>query len=126
MLELISSTRQNICTQLTHPRLRFVVPQHYIPTAANFSDLEKTVRYVVDPANSEQMQKISLNGQQFCRTKLTMEQYTVDMLWTLLAYAELLEGSPDFLGLWRADRDARDMGGMGMAPWRARRGNATG
>ena len=91
---------------------------------ADFSDLEKTVRYVIDPKNAEQMQKIVRNGQQFCRTKLTMEQYTVDILWTLLSYAELLKKSPDFYDKWRADSQAYNMPALKMAPWRARGGQA--
>ena len=44
--------------------------QHYIPVKGDFSDLDKTVRYVVDPSNTEQIQQIIKNAQQFCRTKL--------------------------------------------------------
>ena len=93
---------------------------HYIPVEADFSDLEKTVRYVVDPKNAEQIKRIVKNGQQFCRTKLTMEQYTVDMLWTLMAYAELLHGSPDFDKTWKADSSAYKMRALAMAPFRPR------
>ena len=92
--------------------------QHYIPVESDFSDLEKTVRYVIDPSNSEQIQQIIKNGQQFCRTKLTMEQYTVDMLWTLMSYAELLAGSPDFYTAWRKNKSAHDMPALEMAPFR--------
>jgi len=94
--------------------------QHYIPVEADFSDLEKTVRYVVDPQNAEQIQTIIRNGQQFCRTKLTMEQYVVDMLWTLLSYAELLANSPDFYDKWRRNRVAHEMPKLAMAEFRPR------
>lgn len=90
---------------------------HYIPVEPDFSDLEKTVRYVMDRENTEQMKQIIKNGQQFCRTKLTMEQYTVDILWTLLAYAEMLKGSPDFYTLWKRDGSAYRMKEQKMAPW---------
>jgi len=90
---------------------------HYIPAEPDFSDLEKTVRYVIDPKNSEQMQQIVKNGQQFCRTKLTMEQYTIDILWSLLAYAEMLRGSPDFYDVWKRDRSAYGMQALKMGPW---------
>ncbi len=78
------------------------------------------MRYVVDPANSEQMQQIVKKGQLFCRTNLTIEQYTVDVLWTLLAYVQVLAGSPDFHDAWRGDRDAYRMEGLRMALWRPR------
>ena len=94
--------------------------QHYIPVESDFSDLEKTVRYVIDPKNAEQIQQIIKRGQQFCRTKLTMEQYTVDILWTLLSYAELLANSPDFYTTWKKDRKAREMPELGMKPWKPR------
>ncbi|KAL9184204.1 hypothetical protein ACHAXT_002290 [Thalassiosira profunda] len=93
---------------------------HYIPVESDFSDLEKTVRYVVDPKNEEQIKRIIKNGQQFCRTKLTLEQYTVDMLWTLMAYAELLHGSPDLDKAWKADSSAYKMRALAMAPFRPR------
>jgi hypothetical protein len=94
--------------------------KHYIPVASDFSDLAKTVRYVVDPRNSQQMQQIIKNSQQFCRTKLTMEQYTVDILWTLLSYAELLANSPDFHDTWRRDEGAYEMTALAMRPWKPR------
>lgn len=114
--EPIEVHRRAFLTLLHLPLFR----QHYIPAAADFSDLEKTVRYVVDPANAEQMRKIVKNGQEFCRTKLTMEQYTVDILWTLLAYAEVLAGSPDFYDLWKKDESAYTMEELRMAPWKPR------
>ena len=76
----------------------------------------------MDFQNSEQMQQIVKKSQQFCRTKLTMEQYTVDILWTLLSYAEMLAGSPDFYNVWRRDKSAYKMEELQMAPWRARGG----
>ena len=99
--------------------------QHYIPVEADFSDLEKTVRYVMDPQNSEQMQQIVKNGQQFCRTKLTMEQYIVDMLWTLLSYAELLANSPDFYSAWRRNKNAYNMPELAMKEWKPRVAHAS-
>lgn len=93
---------------------------HYIPVESDFSDLEKTVRYVIDPKNAKQMQQIVKNAQQFCRTKLTMEQYTVDIMWTLLSYAELLANSPDFYTAWKKDSNAYKMPGMKMAEWKPR------
>ena len=93
--------------------------------ASDFSDLAKTVRYVIDPRNSQQMQEIVRNSQQFCRTKLTMEQYTVDMLWTLLSYAELLANSPNFHDAWRRDKSAYEMPALDMRPWKPRISNLT-
>ena len=76
------------------------------------------MRYALDPQNAAQVRQIIRNGQLFCRTKLTMQQYTVDLLWSLLAYAELLAGSPDFDRVWRKDRSAYWMEGQRMKPWR--------
>ena len=93
---------------------------HYIPVEADFSDLEKTVRYVMDPQNAEQIQQVIKNSQAFCRTKLTMEQYTVDLLWTLLAYRELIVGSPDFLDEWRKNEAAYLMPALEMKEWKSK------
>lgn len=94
--------------------------QHYIPVKGDFSDLDKTVRYVVDPNNTEQIQQIIKNAQQFCRTKLTVEQYTVDLLWTLLSYAELLANSPDFYDTWHRNKSAYTLPQLQMTPWKPR------
>jgi hypothetical protein len=56
----------------------------------------------------------------FCRTKLTIEQHTVDILWTLLAYAELLAKSSDFFLAWKSNRDAYDMPSLNMKAWPGR------
>jgi len=103
-----------------HLTLSFIHIQHYIPVKGDFSDLAETVRHVIDPKNSEQIQQIIKNGQQFCRTKLTMEQYTVDMLWTLLSYAELLRSSPDFYDTWKKNKSAYEMPQLEMKPWKPR------
>ena len=49
-----------------------------------------------------------------------MEQYTVDLLWTLLSYAELLQESPDFYNTWKKDANAYIMPKLDMAPWKPR------
>mmetsp|Transcript_24187 Transcript_24187/g.51048 ORF Transcript_24187/g.51048 Transcript_24187/m.51048 type:complete len:926 (+) Transcript_24187:247-3024(+) len=87
---------------------------HYIPVKSDLSDFENVIRYVMAPENSDQMRQVIKNAQNFCRTKLTFEQYTVDLLWTLLAYAELLTGSPDFMTEWRKDEDAYFMPALNM------------
>ena len=91
---------------------------HYIPAEPDFSDLEQMVRYALDLKNAKQVRQIIRNGQRFCRTKLTMPQYTVDLLWTLTAYADMLAQSPDFYRTWRADPIAYRMEKQRMAPWR--------
>lgn len=55
--------------------------------------------------------------QSFCKTKLTIEQHTVDILWTLLAYTELLAKSPEFYQVWRSDLDAYKMPALNMKGW---------
>ena len=87
---------------------------HFIPVKNDLSDLENIVSYVIAPENSGQMQQVVKNAQAFCRTKLTFEQYTIDILWTLLAYSELLESSPDFMEAWRSNDDAYIMPALNM------------
>jgi hypothetical protein len=59
----------------------------------------------------------SLNVKAFCRTKLTIEQHTVDVLWTLLAYTQLLAKSPNFYQVWRSNVDAYEMPSLNMKAW---------
>jgi hypothetical protein len=49
-----------------------------------------------------------------------MEQYTIDMLWTLLSYAELLAKSSDFHINWRQNKNAYEMPALKMRPWKPR------
>ena len=49
-----------------------------------------------------------------------MEQYTIDMLWTLLSYAELLAKSSDFYINWRQNKNAYEMPALEMRPWKPR------
>ena len=37
---------------------------------------------------------------------MTWEQHTLDFLWTLMDYAELLDKSPNFKEKWRRDKYA--------------------
>ena len=74
----------------------------------------------MDPENAKQIQQVIKNSQAFCRTKLTMEQYTVDLLWTLMAYRELLHGSPDFFDEWRKNEAAYSMPALDMKPWKSK------
>ena len=57
-----------------------------------------------------------LRSKAFCRKKLTIEQHTVDVLWTLLAYTELLAKSKDFYHVWRSNRDAYELPALNMKP----------
>lgn len=57
-----------------------------------------------------------LHSKAFCRTKLTIEQQTVDVLWTLLAYTELLTKSKDFYYIWRSNRAAYELPSLNMKP----------
>ena len=57
-----------------------------------------------------------MHSKAFCRKKLTIEQHTVDVLWTLLAYTELLAKSKDFYHVWRSNRDAYELPALNMKP----------
>lgn len=48
---------------------------------------------------------------------MTIEQYTVDILWTLLAYTELLAKSSEFYQVWRSEIDAYKMPALNMKGW---------
>lgn len=119
---------------------------HYLPVKADLSDLEKMVRYAIDSKNAEHVGWIIKNAQvrlkllmywilymaqyshnefkAFCRTKLTVEQHTVDVLWTILAYTELLAKSKDFYPTWRSNKIAYEMPSLNMKAWRDTRPEA--
>jgi len=91
---------------------------HYIPVKHDLEDLPTQVQWIVDDSNREQVQEIIKNANKWCREKMTWEQYTVDFLWTLLAYAELLSNAPGFLENWKADYDAYQLPALDMAEFR--------
>ena len=79
--------------------------QHYIPVKGDFSEIW-TKQYEIRCRSKEH--RANTTNYQECtttlRTKLTVDQYTVDLLWTLLSYAELLANSPDFYDTWRRNK----------------------
>ena len=88
---------------------------HYIPVEADLSDLKKQVAFAVSNRNQKQMQQIIHNANAWCRHKMIWEQHTLDFLWTLLDYAELLDKAPKFNEIWTADRFAYRLPKLEMA-----------
>ncbi|KAL7516565.1 hypothetical protein ACHAWX_001566 [Stephanocyclus meneghinianus] len=79
---------------------------HYIPVDSDLSDLRKQVAFAVSNRNRRQVKQIIRNANTWCRRKMTWEQHTLDFLWTLLDYADLLDKSSYFREKWTNDRFA--------------------
>jgi hypothetical protein len=46
--------------------------------------------YISNPRNDKRLKQMVRTGNEWCRRKMTVTQFTVDMLWILLDYLELL------------------------------------
>ena len=64
---------------------------HYVP--ANLSNLEEVVKYVVDEPNDNQIRNIVKNANAWCRERITFHALARDMLWTMVAYVEVMDRS---------------------------------
>ena len=89
--------------------------RHYIPVDAELRNIEKQVMHVINERNSKQLQQIVKNANDWCRRKMTWEQHTLDFLWTLLDYAELLDNSPRFREKWTGDYHAYRLPNLEMS-----------
>ena len=67
--------------------------EHYIPVAGDLSDLEDKARYVMNDTNTETVQRIIRNANDWCRTHMVYDAIATDMLDVLEAYAVTLEKS---------------------------------
>lgn len=63
---------------------------HYIPVAANLSDLEDALEFATSNETQEQVRFIVRSANEFCRTHLTKESMARDIRLTLSSYLELL------------------------------------
>lgn len=91
---------------------------HYIPVQHNLEDLTTRVEWAISDENQEEVQAIIQNANAWCREKMTFEQYTVDFLWTLLDYAELLANAPGFHEEWASDYYAHELPAQNMAEFK--------
>jgi len=82
---------------------------HYVPVHANLSNLVEIVILVTsdDDKTQENMRQIVQNANVWCRSKMTATQLSIDMLWLLISYVEMLKKenmrSGDF-NRWKGDR----------------------
>ena len=88
---------------------------HYIPVKGDMSDLKDRVEFAVQQKNSAQVQGIIKNANAWCRRKMVWETHVLDLLWTLLDYAELLDKAPRFNEIWKGDKDAYNLPLLEMA-----------
>jgi hypothetical protein len=87
--------------------------EHYIPVHPNLTDLESAVAFAVNDDNTDKLRTIIKNAQSWCRSKLTKDQLTEDMMWTLASYLELLNNNTDsWYEEWQANSRAYRMPSM--------------
>jgi hypothetical protein len=72
-----------------HPELQPWV--HYIPVHQNLSNLAEVVNLVISNDTQEQMKTIVHNANQWCKSKITGNQMTIDMMWILISYVDILK-----------------------------------
>ena len=88
---------------------------HFIPVQADLSDLKTQVQFAISDKNQKQVQDIIENANDLCKRKMTWEQHTLDFLWTLLDYAELLDKAPRFNEKWSSDSFAYELPKLEMS-----------
>ncbi len=72
-----------------HPELKPWV--HYIPVHKDLSDLAKVVNLVLSNNTQQQMKTIVQNANEWCKSKITGTQMTIDMMWILISYVDMLK-----------------------------------
>jgi len=67
--------------------------KHYVPVHANMSNLVEVVTMATsdDPEIQKQMQQIVHNANVWCRSKMTAPQLSIDMIWIMIYYVEMLK-----------------------------------
>jgi hypothetical protein len=81
---------------------------HFIPVREDLSDLVETAKWVADPQNDPKVKDIIKAANEWCHTKMTVTQFAVDTLWTLLSYASVLQEGGDSNTI---------MGGSWLSKW---------
>lgn len=82
--------------------------KHYIPVAADLSDLVERAAFVTDPANDGVLQTIVANANAWCRENMIRDRVTRDMLDIWERYVELLDrgSGPHWVErLWRPAKE---------------------
>lgn len=64
---------------------------HYIPVHKNLSNLQEMVNLVIDDKMSSRMQIIVQNANLWCKNKFTQLQPSIDMVWIMISYLEMLK-----------------------------------
>jgi len=66
---------------------------HYVPVHANMSNLVEMVTKVTsdDQEIQQQMRQIVINANDWCRSKMTATQLSIDMIWIMISYLQLLK-----------------------------------
>lgn len=64
---------------------------HYIPVHKNLSNLQEMVNLVIDDKMSSRMQTIVQNANLWCKNKFTPSQPSIDMVWIMISYFEMLK-----------------------------------
>jgi len=72
-----------------HPELKPWV--HYIPVHKDLSDLAKVVNLVLSNNTQQQMKTIVQNANEWCKSKITGTQMTINMMWIFFSYVDLLK-----------------------------------
>jgi len=72
-----------------HPELKPWI--HYIPVHKDLSDLAKVVNLVLSNNTQQQMKTIVQNANEWCKSKITGTQMTIDMMWILISYVDMLK-----------------------------------
>jgi hypothetical protein len=72
-----------------HPELKPWV--HYIPVHKDLSDLAEVVNLVLSNDTQQQMKTIVQNANEWCKSKITGTQMTIDMMWILISYVDMLK-----------------------------------
>jgi len=74
-----------------YPELRPWV--HYIPVYGNLMNLVEVVAHVTaeDQETQQQMRSIVQNANSWCRSKMTAIQMSIDMIWIMISYVEMLK-----------------------------------
>lgn len=63
---------------------------HYIPVAANMSDIEESLRFAISNRTARKVQRIVFRANEWCRTRLTKSSLAKDIFQTLNSYLRLL------------------------------------
>mmetsp|Transcript_46632 Transcript_46632/g.68922 ORF Transcript_46632/g.68922 Transcript_46632/m.68922 type:complete len:444 (+) Transcript_46632:321-1652(+) len=79
---------------------------HYIPVKADLSDLEAAISFAVSDEAQKDVRTIISNANSWCANNIIHYRMVTDFMWTLLAYAELLQGADGWYEQWKSNKIA--------------------